>query len=938
MKRTWLLLKLIFLIFFTPNVYSQAWKQYCDSAKTNAEKQLPGVAIAWYKKAQAQLPNDSIYTQTNILLHRSLASLYYSTKQYKDAISTGKDLMQLVDRILPEKNGDYAWACNLLGVIYNMNGVEDSAKVFHLKAKTIREKLFGNKDPAYAQSCNNLGALYRDMGEYNLAEPLLLEAKEIREKLPLAKQNDPFAITCVGLGNLYRDMGQYEKAEGYYLFAKNRRALSGKENWEYASSCNILADLYAYMQQFEKAETLYLEAKTIRAGLDIESTDYAQSCNNLSSLYKDMGLYKKALSLAFEAKRIYDSLPAGHPSRAIGFNTLGTVYFAMKDYPKAKFNFLQARKLWLSQLGKDHVYIAQNAANLARVFWNLNNLAKANEFYEAAFIGHYNQIKKTFQFTNEKEKNLYLQNATGSVDEYQSFYYQKFRSKNVPQPYTIAIANRELILYSTQQVRQNINNSGDTFLIKKYKEWVLLKEKIALLLSRQNIGNPVEIKEVEDKADVIEKELSLRSLAFKSLQKKITWQNIQQSLKKGEAAVEFVEFQYYDGSHWTDSTFYVALLLRKEKPGAQMIPLFEKSQLNNLLQQVNANENINQFYTGKTGNQLYGLIWKPLEKYLNGVTKVFFAPAGNLFKISLAALPTNNKKLLSDQYELVQLNTTASIVNTQPSLLTASDHLQLYGGIIYDVESNDTGPIIPGKESANNTNSQASVAATRGGSFQYLPGTKNEVAAIKKQADESHFPALVLSGINAKEETIKALSGNNSPSVLHIATHGFFFQDPKYDTRDSIEKKLEKSGKVFRQSENPLLRSGLLFAGANKAWQGKSFTGADDGILTAYEVSNMYLPHTKLVVLSACETALGTVEGSEGVYGLQRGFKMAGVKNLVMSLWKVPDAEASEFMQLFFANMFNKQPITDAFYKAQAAMKNKYRSDTYKWAAWILIN
>ena len=113
--------------------------------------------------------------------------------------------------------------------------------------------------------------------------------------------------------------------------------------------------------------------------------------------------------------------------------------------------------------------------------------------------------------------------------------------------------------------------------------------------------------------------------------------------------------------------------------------------------------------------------------------------------------------------------------------------------------------------------------------------------------------------------------------------------------------------------------------------------GVEDGILTSYEVSNMYLPNTKLVVLSACETGLGDVQGSEGVYGLQRAFKMAGVQNLVMSLWKVDDKAASEFMEMFYMNLFAKQTITDAFYNAQAVMKNKYRNDPYKWAAWVLV-
>ncbi|MEO5647866.1 MAG: CHAT domain-containing protein, partial [Chitinophagaceae bacterium] len=197
------------------------------------------------------------------------------------------------------------------------------------------------------------------------------------------------------------------------------------------------------------------------------------------------------------------------------------------------------------------------------------------------------------------------------------------------------------------------------------------------------------------------------------------------------------------------------------------------------------------------------------------------------------------------------------------------------------------------------------------------------------------FSISVISGINASEESIKALNGKASPAVLHIATHGFFFPDPK--DKDGIHRKFETSGKVFKQSDNPLFRSGLLLAGANNAWQNKAIEGVEDGILTSYEVSNLYLPNTKLVVLSACETGLGDIQGSEGVYGLQRAFKMAGVQNLIMSLWKVPDAETAEFMQKVYKNLFAGKNIGDAFYHAQTIMKNKYRGNPNKWAAWVLV-
>jgi len=107
--------------------------------------------------------------------------------------------------------------------------------------------------------------------------------------------------------------------------------------------------------------------------------------------------------------------------------------------------------------------------------------------------------------------------------------------------------------------------------------------------------------------------------------------------------------------------------------------------------------------------------------------------------------------------------------------------------------------------------------------------------------------------------------------------------------------------------------------------------GVEDGILLASEVSEMYLPNTKLVVLSACETALGDIKGAEGVFGLQRAFKMAGVKYLLMSLWQVPDYQTSELMSKFYENWLTGLPIHDSFRKAQSFMKQKYPGDPYNW-------
>ena len=133
------------------------------------------------------------------------------------------------------------------------------------------------------------------------------------------------------------------------------------------------------------------------------------------------------------------------------------------------------------------------------------------------------------------------------------------------------------------------------------------------------------------------------------------------------------------------------------------------------------------------------------------------------------------------------------------------------------------------------------------------------------------------------------------------------------------------------------MRSGICLAGANYAWDNKPLKGIQDGVLTSYEISNLDLSNTKLVVLSACETGLGDIIEHEGVFGLQRAFKIAGVKNLVMSLWSVPDNVTADFMIEFYRGLFEHKNIEEAFQQTQTIFRKKYPNEPFKWGAWVLI-
>jgi CHAT domain-containing protein len=216
--------------------------------------------------------------------------------------------------------------------------------------------------------------------------------------------------------------------------------------------------------------------------------------------------------------------------------------------------------------------------------------------------------------------------------------------------------------------------------------------------------------------------------------------------------------------------------------------------------------------------------------------------------------------------------------------------------------------------------------------FTNLPGTAAEIRDIQALFELHNLKSLSLTQQKATEEQFKSQSGQ-SPSVIHLATHGFFLPDPERKIKEGFS---TEGQNALQFSRDPMLRSGIVLAGVNRVWSGRSpIEGCEDGILTAYEISQLDLRNTNLVVLSACETALGDIKGTEGVFGLQRAFKLAGVKNMILSLWKVTDAETAELMKGFYTYYLQGKTAREALGKAQQDMRKKYKP--YYWAAFVLI-
>ena len=840
------------------------------------------------------------------------AAKYFNAAKYELA---AEEFEAALPSIVEEygKN-DTSWYSKILyytALSFELSQNNTIAEEYYLACNAVYENTKSTLSQYYSYSCNNLAGLYESKGNYKKAESLFLKAMQIIEKV-LGKEHPEYANSCSNLAVLYESMGKYQKAEPLLLEAlQTRKKVLGKEHPEYATSCNNLAGLYESMGNYQKAEPLLLEAlQIIEKELGKKHPNYASSCNNLAVLYQSMGKYQKAEPLLLEAIQIREKvLGKEHPDYAISCNQLALLYKSMGNYQKAEQLFIES-------------------------------IAITN-----------NNIDKNFAFLSEKEKGKYLETILFKYDIFNSFTLKRIIDN--PQIYTLVFNNtlrqKGLLLKSSMSMRDAVLSSNDRQLKATLEEWIQTRSALANLYSlriSKRWGDP---EKLEEKANTLEKILVRQSQEFSYFKKmqSTTWGDVKERLNPGEAIVEFIHFDYYDKS-WTDSTIYCALVLKPDIKRPEMVPLFEEKQLSEILQKHASTNDAGvvanlygtrgalQVSTDKKeyNTRLYQLIWQPLENLLQDCQKIYYSPTGLLHKISFAAIPYNEKHLLSDKYQLTYKASSASLVKDEEPFDIKSGNIAIYGGLNYNT---DTTQMLSYANNYGNRDNFASRSISmndslRGGNWNYLKGTLKEAQSIQSLL-QSKTTIDMYTGHLGLEESFKALTGKDSPAVIHIATHGFFFpaQNKKRPPQNQLVNDIP-----FSRADNPLMRSGLILSGGNQSWSGNKVPdNLEDGILTAYEASNMNLYNTELVVLSACETGLGDIKGSEGVYGLQRSFMIAGANNVMMSLWKVPDKETSEFMLHFYTNLANGQKVGDAFRKTQNLMKQKY--DPYYWAAFVLM-
>lgn len=475
------------------------------------------------------------------------------------------------------------------------------------------------------------------------------------------------------------------------------------------------------------------------------------------------------------------------------------------------------------------------------------------------------------------------------------------RNKNLQLAYNQILDSKSNIQFELRHMRKVISESSDSTVIATYKLYQEYRAKLASIEPMDESKDNI-IVELNN----LRLELSTLAASFKPVEKQFTfWIEIKNALKRNEAAIEFKRVKGFGN----DSIYYLAYIIKpnSEYPELVVFPNGNRMENKGLIRYKNSIKYKMEDYAS------FEAYWKPLSSHLRGVKKIFSSPDGVFHQVNLnTLLNPETRKYLADESNIISLISTKQLTELSEKKAVFKK-ATLIGRPKYDLEDfNEVGDSLIESESQERALTRAQII---NGQIDDLPGTEAEVKSIERILSKQGIETKVYIGVNSTEENFKEAESN----LLHIATHGFWFEPDSASNADAM------------------FQSGLLLAGVkNHAISGSN--SSNDGILTAYEIQGMNMEQTEVAILSACETGLGKIEVGEGVYGLQRAFKIAGVDKLIMSLWKVDDEATQKLFSEFYKKWIKQgKEVTVAFKAAQEEIRKEY-TDPYYWGAFVLIN
>jgi len=821
--------------------------------------------------------------------------VYCEIGKFSEGEKYEKLSLEVKKGLFGELSEQYSTSLNNLGLIYHQTNRDEKAIEFYNLSLELQKQ----RNTDYAITLENIGVSRAALGQFQEAEQYLSQAAEIVKKVE-GELSLYYANVLNNIGWMYMNMHDYSKAETNYQSALDiRTKILGEDHPTTIISIRNLALLYTSAGVLEKGQQYYNKVKTlIEKKLGKQHIEYFRTLEHLGCLAKSRGDLSTAESYLLEAKEGFLSLYPNMIDDLNGaYNNLGIVYDDMKLYRKAEQNYLESLRIYETHYGNKHYRYSTLLNNIGITYIHLDEPENAILYCQKASNENKKRFVKSVDYMSYRQRNAFestQEKIRTNIYPVLALKYYKVKPHISTFAFDNELFTKGLLLNSSNAVKNSVLESGDTTLIRQWNELTEKKQQIMVLEEKD--PQAAYLTQVKEEAEQLEKEITRKSAAFRENMRlwAITWDSVKAALKPNQVAIEYMRAPLNE-----DSTMYCALLLRDTCSYPITIPLFEEKEVTQLIE-VSTPSSISKAYSYReNGKELSRLVWSKVLPYINPGEIIFFAPTGLLHEVAMESIPYDSTQVISDVYNLVRLSSTRELAIHKPAI--SHQTATLYGGISYDVSADE---LLAQSAAYPSLASRSVISDTiNRGRVRYLPGTKSEIEGIQKVLSDKKIHVQAYTASAANEESFKALSGTKQ-NILHVATHGFYWADST--------------------NIDPMERSGLLLAGANIVLSGhreRLPEGIEDGVLTAKEISTLDLREADIVVLSACETAQGVITG-EGVFGLQRAFKMAGAQTLLMAIWPVSD-EATQLLMNFFYRYYSQgMSKRQAFRMAQQEVRN----------------
>jgi CHAT domain-containing protein len=786
----------------------------------------------------------------------------------------------------------YVSTLNTLAIVNKEQCEYWVAKRLFKKAVLTNESLTGGKGKQYARVTNGLAEIHGLLGEY----PEAIRYFNISLKTK-SKGSLDYARTLYKLADFQSGLGSHETADG--LIEECLAICTQKKDSSsfYYACLDFKGVLTVRMGNGEAAEILFEESLQRRISQKMQGTaEYALNLLNLCGLYLENGHWRKAEKLINESlsstEKIYTRQ---HPRYATAQLIMARILAKNGKFQEAETLFRMASEIMEKKLGKEHIEYFNARLEYARFLRSVNRKEDAVAIFNTIDHIPKKKLRKSSGYITEEELDDQIRLYKNYADEIYSLLWQWPEDDAlIKLAYNSQLFYKGYILKQIQHIRRKVAQSGNLrqnfqelgALIRTLQEELLKPDSL-----QRNVG------ELENRISTLERVVKSYTILQNDDSGETTLADVFNQLPLRSAVVEYMAFR---NKLHGDSVFYGAIVLISETGSSRFVTLGKSDLIMGALPLDVYTTGINLesqsrsvVRSGRSKNNLYNLVWEPLGISSTETSVVYIVPDGILHRISFYALvpPENDTVYLMNLYDLYILGNSREIPDaslTNPESYNGSRVL-LVGGLDYGSSSGDI------------TSRSGSVG---GLSYYNLKYASGEVDKIRQILSRQGMVVSVLKQNDARKrtvmDTLEGVSGNWK--IIHFATHGYYHPDTV------------ASDSYFGAG---MTNAGIILSGFNDCLD-------RDCEIVAIEISNMNLDGVDLVVLSSCESALGNIEEGEGLFGLSRAFRMAGVRNQLVAIHEVNDKFTASFMEQFYKNLaaysFNSHV---AFQKTLKEIKNQ---------------